>query len=217
MKARLTFLALVLSTLFFPALPAAAQDDPNARAFVAYLRSHWDDIHDVIMRFHNDDPYLKGVTVIAMTWNDGSLVEARTDSTTTGNPKIGPALISAMKSWKIPEISGNWSSAIPFRTTIVGSDNPDFDQLGILTGNIIDDGGNPIPKATLILISESNEPLKPDTIPVNREGVFIRTLIPPGNYSLVCSKEGYRKETVRDVLLKPGGHQKVSVRLSKIR
>ena len=39
--------------------------------FLAHLRAHFDDIHDVSMRFHADDPWIEGTIILGMDWRDG--------------------------------------------------------------------------------------------------------------------------------------------------
>ena len=94
--------------------------------FMTHFRQHWDDIHDVIIRFHYEDPLLKGKVCIQMTWQDGKLTGAEVIENTTGNMACGEALIRAMEAWEIPAIDRTWSSALPIRTTIKGSDDPAF-------------------------------------------------------------------------------------------
>ncbi|MBN1199959.1 MAG: hypothetical protein JXA23_11450 [Bacteroidales bacterium] len=62
------------------------QEDSNVETFMNYLQKNWDDIHDVIMRFHQDDPGLKGIVFIHMDWENGTLYSSSIDSNDTGNP-----------------------------------------------------------------------------------------------------------------------------------
>jgi len=182
------------------------QDDANAKIFTEYFRNHWDDIHDVIMRFHKEDPSLKGIVFIHMVWQNGLLFSATVDSNNTGNQSFAQALMDAMFIWNIPGLSENWAISLPIKTEIMGSNHPEFQERAILTGSVLDINGNPVPGATLILTPTDNLILEPDTFYSNREGIFIRTLIPAGSYSLICTKNGYPNVIIENLSLKKGGH-----------
>jgi hypothetical protein len=121
---------------------------------MSYFKKNWDDIHDVIMRFHNDNPGLKGVVLINMNWQQGKLVFASINSNDTGDPAFGNSLIEAIKKWQIPGLADNWGTTIPIRTAIYGSNDPAFNERGIFTGNIADSSGNPVKGARIILVPE---------------------------------------------------------------
>jgi hypothetical protein len=202
-------------------LPGAAQTgagqpaDPSPEIFMRHLRANWEDIHDVIMRFHHEDPDLKGLACISMVWREGKLASASVDSNNTGNPAFGPALIEAMKPWRIQGISEGWAIAVPFRTAIIGSDRAEFPERGIFTGKVTDQSGNPVESARLILMPEERSDAGPDTSYTNREGIFIRTLILPGDWRLECSKDGYSPTVIDLLTFAKGKHVKQSISLSK--
>ena len=205
--------ALLFSTIFFPGSRLLAQEetpqhDPNATLFISHLQEHWDDLHDVIMRFHMDDPGLKGVVFIDMEWTDGSLAMAVADSNTTGNEAFGTALTEAMAAWKIEGMSGAWMATVPVRTAIVCSDDPAFDRCGILTGKVTDASGNPISLAEMNLVNDQDE-YEPISIRANREGIFIKTLIPPGSWTLECMDDGFGAESARKLYFTGGEHIKI--------
>ena len=187
------------------------QDDPNPGIFMRHLRANWDDIHDVIMRFHHEDPGLKGVAYVSMVWREGALASASVDSNNTGNPAFGPALIAAMKSWRIEGLAGDWATTIPFRTAIYGSNRAEFAERGILTGKVTDRSGIPVAGARLILLPEAQMDAKPDTCRTNREGIFIRTLIVPGVWRLECSRDGYSPTVIDGLAFEKGKHVKQSI------
>lgn len=193
----------------------ARQDDPNLGLFMAHLRGHWDDIHDVIMRFHNDDPGLKGLACITMNWRDGALAAASVDSNSTGNEGFGPALIAAMRGWQIRDLSADWSITVPFRTAIHGSSDPAFPERGIFTGKVTDDSGRPVDGARLVLMPGAQLDARPDTTYTNREGIFIRTLILPGIRRLECSRDGYSPTVIDGLTFEKGQHVKRAITLSK--
>lgn len=181
------------------------------KIFMNHLMKNWDDIHDVIMRYHYEDPWLKGKALINMTWNHGRLEDAEVLENTTGYPAFGMDLISAMKAWKINEITDSWSSAIPIKTSIKGSEDPDFDEYGILTGKILDEDGKPLSGAGLVLVSTDNTSIKSKALHTNREGIFIETLILPGTYQLSCNLKGYEPVTIEDILIEKGKHCKQDI------
>jgi hypothetical protein len=49
----------------------------------------------------------------------------------------------------------------------------------------------------------------------NREGIFVRTLIPPGTYDLECSLLGYRTASKARVDLSAGEHEREKFVLEK--
>jgi hypothetical protein len=116
------------------------QEDPNPGIFMHHLRANWNDIHDVIMRFHHKDPALKGLACISMVWREGALASASVDSNSTGNPAFGPALIEAMKPWRIEGLAEGWAMTVPFRTAIHGSDRAEFAERGIFIRTLIRPG-----------------------------------------------------------------------------
>jgi hypothetical protein len=208
-RRRLPLSLLLCGLLCLPVLAQAADGSPeesNARLFMGHLRGQWDDIHDVIMRFHNQDPYLRGVAWINMDWRQGKLASASVDSNTTGDPALGPALIAAMKSWSIPGMSESWVATIPFKTEIRGSGDPSFPECGIFTGMVTDVSGTPIDGARLVLAPRDSLQARPDTAYTNREGVFICTLIKPGRWRLECSRNGYLPANVDTLDIEMGRH-----------
>jgi hypothetical protein len=206
----LIFLAMVLG-----AIPLSAQNEQmtDSEIFMIHLKKNWDDIHDVIMRYHYDDPWLKGKAVIDMSWRQGRLENAEVLENTTGEPAFGEDLITAMKGWEIKELSESWSSALPVRTTIKGSDDPDFGEYGILTGKISDKDGNPLPEAGLVLVPTDKTSNKSIALHTNREGIFIETLIPPGTWQLSCNVKGYKPLTIENIVIEKGRHCKQDVEM----
>lgn len=202
-------------------VPVAAQtggdppEDPNPGIFMHHLRANWDDIHDVIMRFHHEDPGLKGVAYISMVWREGALASASVDSNNTGNPAFGLALIEAMKPWRIQGLPEGWAMTVPFRTAIYGSDRAEFPERGIFTGEVADRSGNPVDGARLVLMPGAQVDARPDTTYTNREGIFIRTLILPGVWRLECSKDGYSPAVLDGLTFAKGKHVKQSITLAK--
>jgi len=194
----------------------SATEDPNVQFFMEHLRTNWDDIHDVIMRFHNDDPGLKGTVFIHMNWQHGILSSASVDSNNTGNEAFGLALNEALQKWNIPELEENWAITLPIKTEIVGSNQPEFKESGILTGKVSDEDGNPVQGVQLRLSALNNPDETIDPVFTNREGIFIKTLIPAGDWRLICTKDGYNSKTIDNFSIKKGAHVKKDITLIKI-
>jgi hypothetical protein len=179
--------------------------------FITYLKKNWDDIHDVIMRYHYEDPGLKGLVEINMNWRHGSLISAEILKNTTKDTTFGIALVKAMKAWNIPELEDGWSSTLPIRTSIKGSDDPTFNSCGILTGKVTDQDNVPISKAMVVLQGKGNLSERSDTLFTNRDGIFIQTLITPGNWKLSCSKPGYVTISLKDLQIESAHHSRQDI------
>ena len=199
--------AEILNYKAAPVTPVKAVKS-NGEVFMSCFQKNWDDIHDVIMRYHYTDPYLKGLVSINMTWRKGILTDAEVLENNTGNIHYGKALIEAMKNWIIPEFDDAWSSAMPIKTTIKGSDDPAFDDCGILTGKVTDQNNKPLFRAMVILQRKKSSGDRSDTLYTNREGIFIQTLILPGTLELKCSKAGYKTISMKDIKIEKGHHCK---------
>ena len=184
----------------------SGQEKTNEEIFINYFMNNWDDIHDVVMRYHNVDPGLKGLVEISMIWEQGKLTDANVSSNSTGNPDFGLSLVEAMKKWTIPGLAEGWSSTIPIRTAIVGSDDPEFSECGIFTGNIIDKSGNPVNGAMVALFPAENADGTPDTVYTNREGVFICTLLHPGTWRVECTRKSYATVEIDRLTVEKGQH-----------
>lgn len=189
------------------------QLDTNYLAYMDYFRNHWDDIHDVVMRFHNDDPWLRGTVYLRMNWHNGILHTASIDSNSTGNQAFGPALIEAMLKWQIPAMAEEWSTVLPLRTEIYGSRQPEFNERGIFTGTVTEQNGNPVSGAKLILTPIESSIATADTFYTNREGIFIRTLIVPGDWQLSCQKEGFKNTESERISIEKGAHVKKTIEM----
>ncbi|MBN1340544.1 MAG: carboxypeptidase regulatory-like domain-containing protein [Bacteroidales bacterium] len=214
-------MAMVLGISLILSLAVSGQtnhnppQDPNMKIFMDYFRSHWDDIHDVVMRYHHEDPWMKGTVYVRMEWVHGKLYTAAIDSNSTGNQAFGTALMDVMQKWEIPELTEIWATVLPVRTEIYGSRQPEFNERGILTGTIKASSGEPLAGTRMILIPVEIMNARADTFFSNREGIFIRTLITPGTWKLECSKEGYLNTTIDSLSVEKGVHVPCSVVLKK--
>jgi hypothetical protein len=50
----------------------------------------------------------------------------------------------------------------------------------------------------------------------NREGIFVRTLIPPGTWSVTVSCTGYRNVKLENIEFNPGEHRREKIVLQRI-
>jgi len=188
-----------------PEKPAyTAADTLNWNTFVAYLRAHFDDFHDVTMRYHHRDHTINGIVQLRMTWEDGSLVSADVISNETGSDDLPESLIEKMKKWKIEDLDGPADITLPVNVKLVGLDDPRFAETAILTGEVSDTEGGPLPGAMILIKPEvAGQVYRAET---NREGIFIRTLVPPGTWNLECSLQGYETSSKQVVILSAGQH-----------
>jgi hypothetical protein len=191
----------------------APLDSLGQKALLTYLREHFDDIHDVTMRYHHKDHTINGRVAIEMIWEGGRIKSAEPIANETGDEDLPGSMIEKMMSWKIEEIQGPAQIVLPFSVKIVGLDDPEFPNTAILTGEVTDAEGKPL-KGALIVI-------KPEVAGVvhraetNREGIFVRTLIPPGTYDLECSLLGYSTASKAGVELSAGEHGREKFVLDK--
>jgi hypothetical protein len=190
-----------------------AADTLNWNVFVAYLQDHFDDFHDVTMRYHDRDHTINGVVKIRMTWKDGRLVSAETVSNETGNADLPKSLIEKMREWRIEGLEGPAEIVLPVDVKIVGLDDPAFPNTAILSGQARDTDGNPLHGAMVVVKPKVAGPVY--RAQTNREGIFVKTLIPPGTWDLECWLDGYEPDIQRDVDLSAGQHMRVKFTLKK--
>ena len=176
--------------------------------FFTHLRAHFDDIHDVSMRFHAEDPSIDGTITLAMTWRDGRLEDGEVAGNDTGCEDEGPALLEAVGAWHIEGLDGPARLRIPLRIKLVGSEEPAFPHRAIVTGSVRSAGGRWLHRARVEFVprDEGVEPV-PDAL-TSREGIFVRTLIPPGSWDLVCTADGHGEEKIAGVRLSAGEHRR---------
>lgn len=185
--------------------------------FLGHLRARFDDIHDVSMRFHAADPSIDGTITLAMIWRDGRLESGEVTGNDTGCEEEGRALLDAVRGWQIAGLVGPARLVVPLRIRLVGRDDPAFPSTGILTGSVRDAGGRPLHRARIRF--EPRDPSLarvPDAV-TNREGIFVRTLIPPGDWDLVCTADGHREASLTGVRLSAGQHRREDLVLAPSR
>jgi hypothetical protein len=203
-------LAFLLGSAGALSSPQIGEPDPeDIKKFMTHMRTNFEDIHVVSMRFHKDDPTIGGLIRIRMVWRDGQLEQAEILENRTGCAEEGPALIDAIRQWNIPSLVGPAEIDLPLRIKLVGSDDPTFPEKAILTGDVRDDSGQPLRGASIRFHSLS---MPMDAVPdarSNVEGVFVRTLIPAGSWVVTCSAPGYREQSLSSIQLGAGQHKLV--------
>lgn len=193
---------------------AEADRQAQARAaFLDCLRSNFEDIHDVSMRFHLKDPSIGGLIVLRMSWANGRLSEAEVLENQTGVPEEAQAILAKIRQWEIPEILEVSTFTIPLRIRLVGSEDPDFPNTGIITGRVIDETGTALAGAEVRFLSSNGTSLGVPDAKTNREGVFIRTLVPPGTWTVASELEGHRSASTSDIQLGKGEHREIELLL----
>jgi hypothetical protein len=187
---------------------AAQRDSIYFSRVISHLRENFDDIHDVSMRYHHFDHTLNGMIVLRLKWQDGKMQAGEAIENETGNPEFARALIKKIKRWYIDDLSGYFEANLPLRIQIVGSDDSTFTRKGIFTGEVIDSAGEPVRRARIEFLAAENQTDTVNACSSNREGIFVRTLIPPGKWHVRCTAKGFRPVLTKDVHFDPGEHKK---------
>jgi hypothetical protein len=191
----------------------APLDSLGQKALFAYVREHFDDIHDVTMRYHHRDHTINGRVAIEMVWEGGVVKSTEVVANETGDADLPGSIIEKMRGWKIEELHGPSQVVLPFNVQLVGIDDPEFPNTGILTGEVTDADGTPL-KGALIVIRPQVAGFV-HRAESNREGIFVRTLIPPGTWDVECSLSGYDTVTNTNVELAAGEHRREKFVLGK--
>jgi len=196
-------------------LRGTAADSVAGALLTAHLRANFDDLHDVSMRFHHMDHTIGGTIAFAMSWENGVLTLVEVAHNETDNADLAAALIEKFRSWRIEGLAGPFRTNLPINIRLVGSDDPAFPATAIVTGTVTDAGGQPLHGAEVRFIAR-----RPGQEPVlaartNREGVFVRTLIPPGEWSLQCTHDGWAPVIIEGIALAPGQHHRESIVLNR--
>ena len=171
-----------------------------------HLRNNFDDIHDVSMRFHHLDHNLNGIILINMHWENGRMTSASVLKNETNNQDFGTALIQSFQKWNIKDLVGPYEINLPLNIKIVGSDDSTFSEKGIFTGEIYDINDNPLHHVQLQFQSTTNPVDTLRNCFSNREGIFVKTLIPTGKWNIVFSAKGFKNYKLKAVNIKKGDH-----------
>lgn len=172
----------------------------------AHLRSNFDDVHDVSMRFHHLDHRLNGMIQLHTRWEGGRLISADIVRNETRNDDFALALIKSIGQWNIEGLAGPFEIDLPLRIKIVGSDDSTFAEKGILTGEIYDEAGAPVSRAQLTFRSSANASDTLRSVRSNREGIFVKTLIPPGRWNVEVGAPGYGTILLESIEFRKGDH-----------
>lgn len=190
-------------------------DSLNTELFLDHFRENFDDIHDVSMRFHHLDHTLNGVIEINMIWENGLLKSSKIIRNETSNDDFATNLQAAIEKWKIENLDGPFELSLPLRIKLVGSDDPAFSERAIFTGSVTDEAGNPVPNAQLTFISTYNPSEVIEPCHSNREGIFVKTLIPKGKWDVSITCTGHKGKHLNDVSFKAGEHTRMNITLEK--
>ena len=126
-----------------------------------------------------------------------------------GSPAFAGALVKAMEGWHVTGMESACEFPFSFRIKIVGSDDPTFPEKAIFTGFISDIKGRPVGNARISLARVSgDDPAMPDGRS-NREGIFVRTLIPPGSWNVRISCPGYADFVLDEMDFRAGEHRTI--------
>ncbi|MCK4754304.1 MAG: carboxypeptidase regulatory-like domain-containing protein [Calditrichia bacterium] len=182
---------------------------------ISYLRKNFDDIHDVSMRFHHQDHTLNGLMVFEIKWKNGKMQSANILENETGNEEFAKDLIEKMQTWYIKGIEEHFEMNLPLRFRIVGSNDSTFSTKSILTGEVKDKKGDSVKDAKIDFIATSNIQDSIAACYTNREGIFVRTLIPSGLWDIRCSCEGYQDILIKNFNFVSGEHHRQTFLLIK--
>ena len=215
------FISLLL-IIFFPSLLFSAEDDPVdpheslcRELLISHLRGNFDDIHDVSMRFHHLDSSLNGLISFDLSWKEGRMSSFSIIDNETGNSDFASELGSAMERWHIPGMPDKCRFNFSLMIKIVGSDDPSFMEKAIFTGEVVDAWSRPVRDARISLLSEG---FGNDSVPdgrTNREGIFVRTLIPPGSWNVTITCPGFDDLRFDDLVFSAGEHRREKIVLGK--
>ncbi len=195
---------------------ASVNDSAGTAMLINHLRANIDDIHDVSMRFHHLDHRLNGLIRIDMHWADGRMTSSSVATNETNSRAFADALVARLKMWHIEDLAGDFDISLPLRIRIVGSDDSTFSEKGILTGVIRDRNGAPVRDATLEFRSAADPSDTLRTCHSNREGVFVKTLIPVGKWDVECRAKGFERVVLRNVGFRKGAHLRRTIALQRL-
>lgn len=181
-------------------------DSVYTSLLISHLRKNFDDIHDVSMRFHHLDHNLNGIIQIKMHWENGRMTSSSVGINETNSNEFADALIQNIQKWYIKDIIGPFEFSLPLRIKIVGSDDSTFTEKGILTGQINDKDGLPVKNVRLSFRSANNPIDTLQNCMSNREGIFVKTLIPVGYWNVDFISPGFQKYSLNNVKIKSGDH-----------
>ena len=191
----------------------AQPDSASLEMLFAHIMGHFDDIHDVTMRYHHKDHNINGRVAIHTEWEGGVLAASEVVTNETGDDGLPESIIEKLRAWKIEGLEGPLQVTVPFNVQIVGLDDPEFPNTAILTGEVAGEDGTPLSEALILIKPEvAGHVFRTRT---NREGIFVSTLIPPGTWDVECSLLGYGTEASTGLDLGAGDHERLEFVLKK--
>lgn len=191
-----------------PTRSETAADSAYGAILIAHLRANFDDIHDVSMRFHHLDHTIGGLVVFATVWEDGMLDSISVARNDTGNDELPAALIEKFRTWRIEGLDGPFEIGLPLNIRLVGSDNPVFPETATVTGTVTDESEQPVHGAVVEFLAGSSGQSAVPPARTNREGVFVRTLIPAGEWTITCRHPDFGAVVIEGVKLGAGKHHR---------
>ena len=188
-----------------------ANDSLYTAILINHLRNNFDDIHDVSMRFHHKNHTLNGLIVIGLHWENGRLGYYSIERNDTNDENFANVLAENIEKWYIKDLVNPFNINLPLNIQIVGNNDSTFAQKGIFTGKIVNKIGNPIKGVKLNFISPNckNDTLR--SIYSNREGIFVKTLIPVGNWNIYFEADGFDNIVLEDIKFKEGEHVRKNI------
>jgi len=223
MKAKKFLITLTIYLLLFCGLDGQStpenitiNDSLYTDILINHLRNNFDDIHDVSMRFHHKDHSLNGLIVLGLLWKDGRLISHSIERNDTTDEEFATALISIIGKWYIKDLKDSFNFRLPLKIKIVGSDDSTFTEKGIFTGQIIDVYGNPLSGVKISFISTNNAEEILRSTYSNREGIFVKTLIPIGSWNIVIEADGFKSAVLENFNFQKGEHLRKKIMLSNL-
>ena len=191
-----------------PTQSGTAADSAYQAILIDYLRANFDDIHDVSMRFHHHDHTIGGLVVFSTVWENGMLDTISVAQNDTGNDDLPAALIEKFRTWRIEGLDGPFETNLPLNIRLVGSEHPAFPETAIVTGTVKDEFGQSVHGAVVEFVAASvGQPTVPPAR-TNRDGVFVRTLIPVGEWKIICRHPDFGTALIEGVELEAGKHHR---------
>jgi Carboxypeptidase regulatory-like domain len=211
----LTFICLVSANLPAQELSDSQEETGCRELLLTHLSRNFDDIHDVSMRYHHLDHRLNGLITFDMVWTEGRLRSFTVLKNETGNRDFVSEFGAAMKKWYVEAMPDACKFVFSLQIKIVGSDDPSFYEKSIFTGEVVDTEGYPVNHARVGLSRVSS---REESVPdgrTSREGVFVRTLIPPGIWVVTISCPGFEDTVLEGQEFLAGEHKRAKIVLEK--
>ena len=192
---------------------SSVNDSAYTSMIYSHLRGNFDDIHDVSMRFHHMDHRLNGIIQLHMHWENGRMTSSSVVRNDTNNEEFAGALLRSIERWRIKDLKGPFDIDLPLRIKIVGSDDSTFSEKGIFTGEIHNAAGAPVKDVRLSFRSSASSGDTLRDCYSNREGIFVKTLIPVGAWNIEAAAAGYENVLLSNIGFEKGDHVRKRITL----